>query len=305
MLSGIKMTLIMARIVENNIYIESDSRITDPKVVRQDPLCGLLKSLIIHPFVCLSFAGIVFFAEKAIDTFFKGKNWDIDSLLAMLLSVHQESGNQTDFILASIMMRRPVLYKISEGVIEGSVNAWIGDYKGFRFFQETFGSLADDISMQSRMQTAFKTVIENPARWHKDSKTTPSIGDFHISIYLDYEICPSHPVFLYCMKTEIVVVEPQLIKFKRKGELHPIPFGTTKGGAYGISYLRTVNPSYHGVGIHFFHGNFGVIFCPQLGFQAQVIAKVNSKEFVSVIKERYNIQLNGFIMNSPTSLQYV
>ena len=56
------MSLIVARIVEDNIYIESDSKITDDRLVRSDPLCGLLKTLILNPVICISFAGIVHFA---------------------------------------------------------------------------------------------------------------------------------------------------------------------------------------------------------------------------------------------------
>lgn len=60
------MTLVVARIDNEYIYIESDSKSTDDRLVRSDPLCGLLKTLILNPFICVSFSGTVSFPELAL-----------------------------------------------------------------------------------------------------------------------------------------------------------------------------------------------------------------------------------------------
>ena len=133
------MTLVVARIDEENIYIQSDSRITDDSSVRSDPLCGLLKTLILHPFVSVSFAGNVHFAEKAIQRFFDKGIEDVEVLLSMLREISIESDNTTDFIVAAINEGQPKLFKVTNGaVVRGFINTWIGDSDGFNQYQTEF-----------------------------------------------------------------------------------------------------------------------------------------------------------------------
>ncbi len=58
------MTLVIARIIWNEINIESDSRVTDERRVKKDPLCWVLKTLILHPVISLSYAGNIFLLKK-------------------------------------------------------------------------------------------------------------------------------------------------------------------------------------------------------------------------------------------------
>lgn len=148
------MTLIVARIYKENIYIESDSKITDERLVRSDPLCGILKTLILHPFVSVSFAGNVNYAELAIKNFFKYAIDDVNVLLQMLLNINIESCNATDFIVATITDRTPRLFKISDGqVIDGAESAWIGDIKGFEIYQREFHSQKNTVSLKEKIRT--------------------------------------------------------------------------------------------------------------------------------------------------------
>ncbi|MFT5719987.1 MAG: hypothetical protein ACI9W6_000276 [Motiliproteus sp.] len=85
------MTLVVARIDKENIFIESDSKITDERLVRSNPLCGLLKTFILHPFVSMSFAGNVVFAELELRKFFDEKIENVNVLLSMLRDINIES----------------------------------------------------------------------------------------------------------------------------------------------------------------------------------------------------------------------
>ncbi|MCK5311852.1 MAG: hypothetical protein KAJ62_07075 [Desulfobacteraceae bacterium] len=292
------MTLVVARIVEENIYIESDSKITDERLVRSDPLCGLLKTLILHPFICVSFAGNVHFAELALKKFFDQRIGDINILLSMLREINLESDNSTDFIVATILGRVPRLFKVSDGTVTKDIeHAWIGDHEGFEIYQKETHSIDDDIPLKDKMQKAFRSVIDN--------SDLTTIGDFHISTSLNHKINPGHPVFLHDLKIEIDITEPQTIRFKKKSEPQPIPLGTTAGGSHGISYLNTVSPEFHGVAIHFTHGNFGVLFCPQLDLKGIIINNVKGRDFVDKINYEFNIPLQGFIKMNDTAIQYV
>jgi len=292
------MTLIVARIEEDNIYIESDSKITDDRLVRSDPLCGLLKTLILHPFVCISFAGKVYFAEIALKKYFDQSINDVNVLLEMLRDVNIESENTTDFIVATINGRIPRLFKVSDGLVTSDIeNAWIGDHEGFELYQKEFHTLDGDIPLKEKIHKAFRVVVDSP-----DIKT---IGDFHMSTSLNYEINPGHPVFLHELKIEMEITEPQRIHFEKKGDFKPISLGTTAGGSHGISYLSTVSPDFHGVAIHFTHGNFGVLFCPQIDLKGIIVNDVNGREFVDKIKDEFNIPLQGMIKMNDTAMQFV
>ncbi len=293
------MTLVVARIEGDNIYIESDSKITDDRAVRSSPLCGLLKTLILHPFVSVSFAGNVHYAEQAINRFIQNNRFDnIYPLIQLLINANIESGNTVDFIVATINGRIPRLYKITNGILEQDIsNAWIGDYDGFAVYQREFITQDESLDVKDRMRNSFGAVV-------KDS-SIETIGDFHMSTSIDSDINPNHPVFLHSLKVEIEVTEPQTIEFEEKGEWRAIPLGTTAGGSHGISYLVTVSPEFHGVAIHFTHGNFGVLFCPQISFNSITINNVNGNEFVDRIRDQYEIPLRGLIKTNDSSIQFI
>lgn len=104
---------------------------------------------------------------------------------------------------------------------------------------------------------------------------------------------------------EVDISEAQPIRFEAQGQLQPVHLGTTAGGSYGISYLSTASPNYHGVAIHFTHGDFGVLFCPQLDFKGILIKGVAGREFVERINREYNVPLRGMIRMSDAAIQYV
>jgi len=297
-------TLIVARIDENSIYIESDSRITDESKVKNDPLCGLLKTLILHPFFCVSFAGNVHYAEEAIKRYFIAQKTaaTIDEVLEMLLkllvAVNIESGKKTDFILASVIDKVPKLYRIEGGELSKDLTvAWIGDIDGFEYYQAQYHMLSGDIENKDRMRKAFESVIEN--------SELNSIGDFQVSTYINHDINPKHPVFIHGFRTKVDITEAQVITIHEKNKPEPLPLGSVEGGSHGISYLATVDPTYCGVAIHFMHGNFGILFCPQLSFNGIVFKDTDGESFVNAINEKYKIPLRGLVRMGGSALKYM
>jgi hypothetical protein len=293
------MSLIIAKIIDGKIYIESDSKVTDKDAVRTDPLCGLLKTIIIHPCISISFAGVIYFAEKALKSIFEINEFDLNSLTELLYNTHMVSNNKTDFIIASIINNEPILIKISNKEIEqGIKSAWIGEHDGFNYFQSKYLPLLSEGTDEiSSFRNSFKNVIDN--------SNINTIGNFQISLHTDDKICLEHYVFLYVLKLEINASEPQTINIEKAGEWKPVPLGTAAGGSYGISYLVTISPKFHGVAIHFTHGNFGTIFCPQLSFTGVIVPNVNGIEFAKQIKDQYGIPLTGFVKLDETKVQFI
>ncbi|WP_461633907.1 hypothetical protein [Labilibaculum euxinus] len=301
------MTLIVGRIIDDRLFIESDTKITDRSEAKSDPLVGTLKIIILHPFIALTFAGKVYFAEKALKEIYSRGRLQIQDIIEILASNNKESiiasdGNpdkETDFVLAVIENKKPRIFKISNGIIEPNLQTfWLGDKLAFSSFQRNYHALKKgDASEVDSLRNAFKSVV--------DDESMDTVGNFQVEVHMDEKICPNEIVFLYTNKTEISIVEPQPIHLKEANKYYTIPLGTTAGGAYGISYLVSVSPNLHGVALHFLYGNFGVLFCPQISLKGIKIKDVNGKEFVSELKDKYNLPMQGLVKLDESAIQFV
>lgn len=287
------MTLIIARIIWEEINIESDSKVTDESILTNNPLCWVIKTLILHPCISLSYAGNLFYAEKALERFFDEKITNNNVFLNMLLEINIESDNETDFILTSIIDNKPKIFKVSNWKVEKSWTFWIWDIEGFNLYQQEYHRLIwEDKGILESMHTAFKKVI--------DESKIESVGDYHITARTDSKLCPWTKVFAYIEKFEIHMWWTQNINT----ELTPLQLWEVTNGSYWISYFRTISADYHWVAIYYIHGNFWILFCPQINLNKWIkILDVSAKEFVDKIKDDYNIPLMGFIRNSSTSMQ--
>ncbi|NPE28342.1 hypothetical protein HNV12_10300 [Methanococcoides sp. SA1] len=294
------MTLIVSKLHENNIYIESDSRITDPRIVRTNPLHGILKSVILTPKISLSGAGNVAFINDAIRAWFNVKPKNLNEFLGIINTIHTQSNFDTDFILAVINpVNIPIHFKFSQGQMEsGDSTYWIGDYDAFSLFQQNWNCDENsELEFYSKFDKSFSEVI--------NSENIDSVGDFQISVATSDTMCLGHKVFLYKQKMRIQIDYTQKIQIKKANEPVAIPLGSVAKGAYGISYLTSVSGEKHGVAIHFLHANFGVLFCPHVKEEKIIINDVNGIEFLNRIKNEYNLPMQGLVKISDTELQFV
>lgn len=134
------MTLVVGRITQGGIRVDSDSKITDTNIAsnRNSVFSGLLKTIIINPSISVSYAGGVDTAQKAIEELYKLEKFEIGKVKGLLLEIHSENDCDTDFLIASLE-NQPLLYKISENKIDVSNSVqWIGDIKGYNLFQKEF-----------------------------------------------------------------------------------------------------------------------------------------------------------------------
>ena len=298
------MTLIVGRIINDRIFIESDTKITDRSEAKSDPLVRTLKIIILHPFIAVTFAGKVYFAEKALKEIYSKGRLRIQDIIEILATHNKESiiasdGNpdrETDFVLAVIENKKPRIFKISNGIIEQNLQTfWLGDKLAFNKFQGNYHDLKKGgVSEKDSLRDAFKSVVDN--------ESIETVGNFHIEVHMNEKICPNEVVFLYTNRTEISIGKQPPIHLKEANKYYPVPMGTTEGGAYGISYLVSVSPNIHGVALHFLYGNFGVLFCPQLSLEGIKIRDVNGKEFVSEIKNRFNLPMRGLVKLDETKI---
>jgi len=311
------MTLVISNIFANELFIESDSKVTDPKTVFSDRFCSVLKTAIIHPSISVSYAGTIAVAEAALEECLELAkkspiNWQ--DVVNILSRAHVTNNCQTEFLVGLICDDGPRHIRIRNGnhEIRSDGQLWIGDIVGFKLFQEIrHKHLQTGMAEKQALQLAFKSVIENP--------NIPSIDHFHISVRIgkvhgvrDGKPFQDLPVFLYSEKIELENPEPQTIHFEKKGEWKNISMGTADGGANGVSYFVSLSPEFHAVAVHFPFENRGILFCPQLGFsgkvfdniQGELYTDVNGEGFLDLIKNQFGIPMLGFV-KLDDSIMYV
>ena len=281
------MTLIVGRIVEGSLRIDSDSRITDPNIVsnRNNIFSGLLKSIILHPKLCLSYAGAVDVAQEAVEQVYKLKEHTPEQVKKILLAINTESRFETDFLLGSLE-NQALLYKISNGKVEVSnQNHWIGDVDGFNLFQKNFLpnlKYAERRHIMDVQSQAFKDVLSNGS--------IESVGGFHITVH-------TTPKGLeYLMQHSFSMGQPTSIVLKGNQSI-PIPFGDASTGAFSYSYLISSNPFQPAIGIHFPLGNFGTLYYPKLTREIVIFKNVDPFQFAKKVMEDYKVDLTGIVKN--------
>lgn len=307
-----KMTLIISQIIDGNMFVESDSKVTDPEGALSDRFCSVLKTVILHPNICLSYAGRIDYAEKAVGEcieFIKNnKPFNILQILKILVDINLESEDKTHFIMGTFSKDDIIHMKITDGKVfkKSSGLLWMGTPEGYSLFEKEYKSLIKlGKSELKSLRDAFQRVIK--------SGIDETIGHFQISVNIDKKAFPQQPIFLYIDKINLEIPEKQTIHFEKANEWKPISLGTRKGGATGASYFRSISPYLQGVAVHFVYEKCGVLFCPQIGFtenqfkkvQGKVFKNVGGKEFLELIKKKYNLPMIGLARISDTSLQLI
>ncbi|MDO3696047.1 hypothetical protein QVZ41_14435 [Wenyingzhuangia sp. chi5] len=290
------MTLIVSRIDKNKIKIISDSKITDKDAVRNNPLLGNLKSFILNPQISVSFAGNVHYAEKFLTLFFSNQIQTLEELKLCCLSLNNESNNETDFLIASLI-EKPNLCKVSNRKIsENLQNVWIGDKLGFEKYQTSLHGDNTEKKIFAKMSDAFEKVIAD--------ETIESISDFQIAINTVYHQETDSDFFIYEMRMNMSFA-PQTITVK-KNEPVSIPFGGPEIGGFGSSYLRSIDFLRPAIAIHFPQGKFGILFCPLLNFNKGIIEKIeDGEDFAKLIKEKYGIPLEGIVASNGSRMKRI
>ena len=289
------MTLIICRQIKEKIYIVSDSKVTDKNAVRNNPLTGNLKSLILNPYLSLSFAGNIHYAEKILELFYSNRIANLQQLVLQCLKANIESNNETDFIIASLENGNRIIIKISDKTAQqNQQNAWIGNQLAFNKFQEYYHTSNSDKKESSKINKAFKSVIENEG--------IEDVADFCLSIETVYQENIKKHCFIYEMSAE-VSFRPGTITFSKDKQSQIIPFGGPEKGAFLALYMRSFNLLKPAIAIHFPEGKFGVLFCPAINLnKAEIIKEADGEKFMDIIFEKYGINLEGLVAEDGNRL---
>tara|TARA_B100001989_G_scaffold241473_1_gene207400 strand:+ start:823 stop:1767 length:945 start_codon:yes stop_codon:yes gene_type:complete len=298
------MTLVIGRFFDNkkDLFIKSDTRLSSDiqylsGTTEFTPLNGYIKTIILTPRLCLSYAGNTHYAQKFIKAFYEYL-WEgcrsYEEFLEKTLQYHLECKQETDFIIAYADPEFPRLDKISNGkTYYTALNAWIGDKPAFEKYQTYLSAESDEDTLDQRMFKAFDKVLADTS--------INTVGDYHVTAYLDYEQTETNsPIFLYNYHADIRPHNQTI----QANTPTPLYVGTPDVGDYGVCYLRTLSRKIHGIALYFPEGKFGLFFCPSLFFnndeptKGELVMNVSGKEFVAQIQKRYKVVLQGLIVEN-------
>lgn len=282
------MSLIIAKIIDSKIQIESDTKISGENLVRNNPIDGRLKALILAHNLVVCYAGDIALGEDAYDFFIEKAKTRIDWQEYLSYLNELSKTNKVDFILAGYS-GEPFILKIKNGAIEQADSAWIGDYSAFKQFQECYLAQYNSDNLSERFTNCFSSVVE--------SQLIPTVGEFHVTVIAnldDFKLSEKEiPVFQYKMKSSIRIGRAKTIVIKEKGVPEPLPSGNANEGDYSISYFTNFTQEWAGIGIYFEYGKFGIFFCPGKLLKSIKYASKDAQEFVNTVFNETGIELRG------------
>lgn len=302
----VPVSLVVARIIEGKIQIESDSKIYDRDSARNDLSNCKLKSFILDPTLSLSYAGKEYFGELAYQNFDKhsdnGK--DRNQYVNYLLALHKESNNSTDFIVAGYNVNDPILLKISDGKVMNEEVSWVGDRFAFSKFQEFYHSfLSKGKTIRQSLNEGFREVLKQ--------EITETVGNFQITIrtndknFTDMDTGFPRLVLEYGSSSEIILGRNQTISFEKKGQPAPMTSGDATSGTYMIGHFTPKDPRELCHAIHFGYGRFGVFFLPNQLTEKKVYKDVSAREFLNQVCCDFDVVLTGLANLDSNTMGFV
>lgn len=299
------MTLVVARQVDDEVYIVGDTKFTDDSKSETEQYVGGLKVVLLTPGLCVAFAGDVANARKAIQGIYDKSNvnlFDKNLVLDYFLQHHvaslPRSLSETTFILAFILEANnqpgkfvKEIFRIANSKINPeNETTHIGDSEAFNFFQEishgatlinsvsTFeiskpGSTSRpnfDGSLSTAMR-AMQGVIDLPNAPNVDGYRTVVISEYDQFKYLEY-----------------VQVRGNAIRVINQTDGR-LTFGGAEEGS-DIKHIGLRSATGHGIfSMYSITGRFGLIYCPEKSFQPMLCSKCSADEFRLNVEEQIAI----------------
>lgn len=277
------MSLVIAKILNGHIRIESDSRILFNNY-SEGHFLGRVKAIIVSAEIAICSAGNIFYFERVITRIKELQiNVSVEFILQIILEENIESNDGTSFLFC-LTGKQNKLIKIENGNIERNLTtAWIGDKKGFDKFQSHFipvssSGLVKRLGLDYIMWESFKGVIEY--------ENIDTVGDIQISIISD------KGAFKYTGIGTSVPSEKSIKENIKKGiypiEKIPLEF-SAKNGDYEVKFL----PSTDGFsfGLYYSLGNFGVFIKPFSINSFSILSNCTIKNFCERVEAEFQSQL--------------
>jgi len=191
-------------------------------------LYGMVKSIILCPTCCVSFAGNnIFYVTKLLDDVSQKSNWDEKYLCEKAFEIHSNAPpNDIEFIICYIKNKEHHIVCIKEGKIEyDCVNSWIGSPETFLEMQKHRMNLLNNKSSNSTCSAMdlFRKAI-------RDTKDGSVGKDFFVHTFASSRTNK----FIYPYRIESFIDVKKTIL---SGENIPLMVSATEGG-FTSEYLE-------------------------------------------------------------------
>lgn len=283
------MSLIVARLIDREVRIISDTKMVSYQPLYQTPLDGGLKCIIISPTCCISFSGNVRIAQQALTPIMSHASLSRNEITSHLLKQHLKCECETDFIV-TIVDENISIDRICNGLLEeGLSSAWIGNHRAFETYQENYHLeshkaqnkyfLEERFLIAGIMSNAFEAVID----------------DSNISSVDDFKVCvTSWPAeedgFRYLsrmfgsgFKTVTLTSEPTSL----------IQTLGAEGGSYHHSLLIPTLAGIGAIAVYIREASLGTLFYPAKSWNPILFKNVNIVEFTDAIRNQFGIMVDG------------
>ncbi|MBT1712354.1 tetratricopeptide repeat protein [Fulvivirgaceae bacterium PWU5] len=287
------MSLIVCRQHAGELMIVSDTKLTYPSDLYPNkqtgnPGDGVIKTVIINPTTCISFAGEIAPAEEVIKTI------DASDNLSVLKSklAHYASG-ETDFILCTLTPEVEI-FEIKNGIAVKVQSSWIGSAHAFNRFQGYYlnnlpekhqaGSFmrmemspTNGSTKLSGLAAAFDRVI--------DDEEVPEVGGFRVAVILDNNTF-QYQSYVHTYRANITItIDP-----RHPNQIIPITHGTASEGAYMVNFFGTREKTNSHIAVHIHQANLGLMYARiDGGLPRPTFYKMDEVDFVEFIKSNFGV----------------
>jgi hypothetical protein len=273
------MSLIVAKKEGDYIYIVSDTKLTNTDNLNREKLPGpeefsAIKTVILNPWICISFAGYTGDANKAIAECRKMSN-RVNDIIKRLLEVNINSNNCTEFIVC-VNIPPFLIFEIKGSKCETTSSAWIGSNDGFNEFQKIFLSSEKD-DLLSKMEDGLSAVIESYVK---------GVNGFMIAVTNKAQ----HFAYQQSMKTYMPA--------RTYTGNHVLDvYGLVQEGGYTLNIFT--NDRNDVLAVHIRQNKYGLIYTSKNGgyLEPEIFRDVDEHEFNEITEQRHNMK-PLFIMSS-------
>lgn len=285
------MTLVVANRFGTGTRLFCDTRVTHPYDENPHYLRGTLKAILLHPALCVAYAGDVANALSAIRDLnvSRSSGFSLEKVISSLERMHNRTPAGIEFIVASALDGE-TLTVIKEGHATRVDYCWIGDSAAFEEYQRLFNTevpashsssiinpaLAADLRVANRMYDALEGVAASSA--------VTSVGELILSIVL------TEDGFIYAPRALMSGGRPQTIP---SGVPTRIQFGGAAEGGFSYSVLTSQVPGIGAIGVHFYQGRLGVLFFPAQLERPALYRNVGHDEFRAAVRKEFGFDVQG------------
>ncbi len=287
------MSLGIAKIIDGEICINADSLMSGNDVVRHDVRkhC-VLKCVLITQNVCLIYAGNIEPVSQLIKQVYSIGNFSFKKLVDIIFDNHQKYDKSTDYILAAYLNNTPFIVEIKDGILtKENQTSWVGSKRAFASFQEKFYTEKENSNnIRDTFRNSFKTIL--------DMDEFPEIGSFLFTINtIQYN---GLKLLNYQPRIEMNVTFSDT-DLREMGYVDSSD-STRANGGFSVTYIPAVQKDNTGIGLHFGHVDFGLLFSPRIyGIYPKSFNNVSGSDFAKCAKDE-GIILGGLVFDAENNI---